>query len=260
MSCLHSQLDALLKTTCMIREPWSRPSVNILSFPFYILNAPWLTARKQNAVRELKTHGIYDITTVQCGNREDLSNISCIYEPRLGINALGTVSLAVKHLLAARDAQLRFLPAAAIVEDDIQLIPHFHQSFSECMSRLPDDARLFHFASYRVDRHQLKDVIHKKSHVPKTNLVRRTNETVYIGAAGYVVFASYLDEILVPLKGAYDIHFSSQAKLRSPQPTYGSRTWLGGQSRTFKGGTHIERNGTHIERNGTHTERNGTHT
>jgi GR25 family glycosyltransferase involved in LPS biosynthesis len=53
----------------------------------------------------------------------DLQNTSCI--SNFTFVSRGTLSLAVKHLLAARDIQLRNLPAGAIVEDDIELIPKF---------------------------------------------------------------------------------------------------------------------------------------
>ena len=240
MSCFQQQLDYLIKESCMIREPWTRPSTVLpLVFPFYILNAPFLEKRRQHALEQLRNAGVYDITTVHCGNIEDLQNTSCISE--FPFNTRGTFSLATKHLLAARDIQLRNLPAGAIVEDDIELIPKFQEMFLHSLQHIPNDARIFHFASYRKEYHHAKDVL-KQHRVSDTSIYMRNNQTTsYIGTAGYVLFYRFLDEILVPIKSAYDIHFSLQGgKIRAPQPTYVSSIWWGGQSRKFTGGTHVK--------------------
>ena len=165
-----------------------------------------------------------------------MQNTSCI--TNFTFVSCGTLSLAVKHLLAARDIQLRNLPAGAIVEDDIELIPKFQEMFLHSLQYVPNDARIFHFASYRKEYHHAKDVL-KQYRVQNTSLYKRENQKTYIGAAGYVLFSPFLHELLVPLKSAYDIHFSSQTgKIKAPNPTYVSGIWLGGQSRRFKGGTH----------------------
>ena len=238
MSCFREQIDILIKDSCMIREPWSRPSIVLpLIFPFYILNAHFLKERRHHAIKQLINVGVSDITTVHCGDIKDLLNTSCL--SNFNFTSRGTLSLAIKHLIAARDIQLRNLPAGAIVEDDIELIPRFQEMFLLSLKYVPNDARIFHFASYRKEYHHAKDV-YKQYRVLNTTVYKRENQTTYIGAAGYVLFYPFLDEILVPIKSAYDIHFSKQSStIQAPQPTYISSVWLGGQSRKLGGGTHV---------------------
>lgn len=232
----------------MIREKWRRPtSIVPLLLPFYIINTPTLTVRRNHAISELKKVGVIDITTVHCGNPEDFHNVSCIHN--VNFKSRGTLSLAIKHLLSARDMQTRRLHAAAIVEDDIELVPHFADSIMYALRYTPIDARMFHFASYRKEYHHFRDVL-KYAKVPNTTIYRRVNQTRFIGTTGYILFAPYLHEILCPIKAAYDIHFSQQmGTIQAPQPTYGSSKWLGGQSRKFKAGTHVNTSGIVFIRN-----------
>ena len=186
MSCFQQQIDALIKESCMIREPWVRPSTVLpLLFPFYVLNTPFLYERRQNALQQLRNVGVHDITTVHCGNIADLQNTSCL--TKFHFTSYGTFSLATKHLLAARDIQLRNLPSGAIVEDDIELIPKFQEMFLRSLQHVPNDARMFHFASYRKEYHHAKDIL-KQHKVSDTSVYMRNNQTSYIGTAGYVLF------------------------------------------------------------------------
>ena len=112
------------------------------SFPIYVMNTPELARRRAFMRSQLARLGARDVTWVLCGNRDEIEAFSpalrrCVY-PCVQLNMLnmrpkwplrpstqpmsnGTLSLALKHKLAASHILTRRLPCALLLEDDAVL-------------------------------------------------------------------------------------------------------------------------------------------
>ena len=237
-----SVFSSLHNSTCMIRVPCV--SIEHIFIPIYILNTPALKERREKALSQLT--GFCDITLVHCLNGEDVVHFSNetlnVLHPNAAITKWsksgtrlrpGTLSLALKHLLAIYDMLQRHVPVAAIVEDDIQFSANFETIIAKDLKDIPSDAKLYHFASYsRV--HQTF------SSFPKYKSIRRReNASWIIGGTGYIVFGPTASEFLTPIVAPWDVQFSLQTHpIFSPQPSFGGNEFAGWPNPKLKGGTH----------------------
>lgn len=237
-ACLKRWHDS----SCMIRHRLDGHT----AVPFYVTNTPSLIGRREHVMEELRRTSATDVTIVHCANGEDVRsarNVSCVHPgtvrtrwTRDGARLRpGTLSLAIKHLLAIYDASLRGLSSAAIVEDDIT----FEDSMGgidRYIAACPHDARVFHFASYSRRLHHFGALFPP---VPNTSLYVRREHAWIVGGTGYVVFPRYAAEFLRPIRAPLDVQlFLQTAPIYGPQPSYGPSRFLAYPSRRFAGGTH----------------------
>ena len=230
------------RASCMIRH---RLHGN-LTLPFYVTNIPLLSKRREHTITQLKRIFVTDVTWVHCANGDEVASnrtktlgihpeiVTTRWTKNMTVLMPGTLSLAMKHLLAIYDASLRKLHHAAIVEDDITFETTMHQ-IQSFIAQTPADARVLHFASYSR-RHHFNTIFPR---VPHTQVYRRYNNSWIVGATGYVVFTQYANEFFRPIRAPADIQmFLQGAPIYAPQPTYGTAQFLGYPSSNLKGGTH----------------------
>jgi len=99
-----------------------------MPLPVYVFHHPALRERRALLEPQLSRIGASDVTWVLCANGHDAlatldaDQVSCVVQMwRLYHMGNGTISLAIKHLLAYRDMRLRAIPAALCLEDDADL-------------------------------------------------------------------------------------------------------------------------------------------
>lgn len=140
-SCFYSVMRHLASTPsgCMVRVDLSSATNTRHYFPIYVLNAPFLSKRRTFMEGQLAKLGAADVTFIMCANRDEVNELSptmraCAY-PCVQLNRYfelestgmprrlsnGTVSLALKHKLAAWDLLERKLRCALVLEDDAML-------------------------------------------------------------------------------------------------------------------------------------------
>lgn len=209
-ACFGDVLEHLASSPrgCMIREDCSTnssaASLLLPRFPIYVLHAPWLVRRKAHMRRQLMQLGAADVTWLTCANRDDVSALdasmrACAYpcvqlnryvdvnKTTFHANALsnGTVSLAIKHKMAAWDIVRRRLSAALVLEDDAVLPPDLWQRMVNLHP--PPSCQLFWMGSYS-----------KRTNVGTLSQHTRVGDNVYkrnasmfpviLGAVAYVLY------------------------------------------------------------------------
>ena len=165
-SCYASTLSRLVGGgACLRRESFGEAGVQPLlpQLAVYVLSVPALAQRARRMTQRLTAARVHDVTWVYCANRDhvahfDAATRACIHPEyvqhpwsRGAVMANGTLSLAIKHQIAARDIVQRGLPAAIVLEDDA-IVP------SDLWRRLalletPRDADVFYLGSYSSRAH-----------------------------------------------------------------------------------------------------------
>lgn len=130
--------------------------------PIYVAVVPALQARVQAITRRIRALGAPDVTLVECANADDVATLSlrerrCLHPmseaTEWDVNASllhsshGTLSLAVKHLLAYDSLLARRLPAALFLEDDAKVPPRLWRQLRPY--HVPCDFDLFWLSAYR---------------------------------------------------------------------------------------------------------------
>lgn len=168
-SCFLSVLAELTNDACMVRRSYSsgrmqQPS-HAQRLPIFVTHAPFLVERKAWMERQFATIAASDVTFIECFNGEDSENLTphmraclhpCFVEvelhavggarPKQAGLSHGTLSLAVKHRLAAFEILRRRLHAALVLEDDAALPFELWKMLAAV--RLPRNAQLFYVGSY----------------------------------------------------------------------------------------------------------------
>lgn len=195
---------------CLHREDLSYnisfASIVLPRFPVYVLHAPWLVRRHSHMKKQLLQLGAADVTWVKCANRDDVNALtpqqrSCAY-PCVQMNRYsevnrttgfaktlsnGTVSLALKHKLAAWDILRRRIAAALILEDDAVLPPELWTWLMRL--RPPPSCQLFWMGSYS----KRTNVGTLSAHTRVGDSVFRRNASMFpviLGAVSYVLYQS----------------------------------------------------------------------
>ena len=164
-SCSYADaLARLSEGTCLQRTTSTTNRVPLPSqLAVYVLSVPSFVKRKRRMMTQLEAAGVDDVTWVYCANRDHVAHFdaamrACIHPEyvqhpwsRGAVMANGTLSLAIKHQIAARDIVQRGLPAAIVLEDDA-IVP------SDLWRRLalletPRDADVFYLGSYSSRAH-----------------------------------------------------------------------------------------------------------
>lgn len=213
-SCIGDALRQLAASPrgCLIREDLSQNSSKAIGmllprFPVYVLHAPWLLRRHNFMQKQLVGLTAADVTWVTCANRGDVDSMSpamrhcaypCVQMNRYAVMnkttdraeplANGTVSLALKHKLAAYDILQRGLTAALVLEDDAVLPPDLWTQLARL--QLPRACQLFWMGSYSsrtnvgtlADHPRIADNVHRRD--------ASRGFPVILGAVGYVLFRS----------------------------------------------------------------------
>ena len=231
MSCFSDVLRHLAPPDCLHRKNYSAhgnsptttsTSSSAAAFPIYVLHAPWLTRRHDFMHGQLKQLGAADVTWVICSNRGEVDALSpsmraCAY-PCVQLNRYfnvnqstnvplplsnGTISLALKHKIAAWDIVQRKLSSGLVLEDDAVLPPDLFRALSNVGSlpqRLGSPVDIFWMGSYssRKNVGTLND--HTKVSPPRSETtgglaaltsIRKRNATRFppiFGAVAYVLF------------------------------------------------------------------------
>lgn len=171
-ACFNAVLRHLASTPpdCLMRANYTANATSHPSpyshFPVYVMHAPWLHARHAFMERQLQVLGAADVTWVLCSNRNEVDALSpsqreCAYPcVQLGryydMNATtgnpiwltnGTISLALKHKLAAWDMHERGVRHALMLEDDAILPPLLWPSL-HYLARVPLHIDIFWMGSY----------------------------------------------------------------------------------------------------------------
>ena len=233
--------------------PWAHE----LRFPVYVLNVPHLTRRRAFMTRQLASLNARDVTWILCANKLEVDAMgpkmrACAYpcvqlnryfamnkttnEPEAHGNSYidflsnGTVSLALKHKIAAFDIMRRKLDCALILEDDAVLPPTLFASL-DYVAKLPERLKdrggidLFWMGSYSsrknvgtlIDHEPISMPYDAKTRQAKTDPVldiklRKRNATRFppiFGAVGYVLFSPAADLVASePVTTAADIAIS----------------------------------------------------
>ena len=218
-----------------------------------------------------------DVTWVLCANRDDVARLDgatrqCVHpfyvphpwsrrgdplRPSAWAMANGTLSLALKHQLAAWDIVRRRLPASLVLEDDAMVPPNLWSRLAELEA--PADADVFYLGSYSSRSHvgTLQSeplVVPATSVAGRTAVHRRTNGTtpLLLGTNAYILFARAAAALVAPVRAEADItltlldaptqcrtktgtagHAPSRAlctRLSAPPAhQYGPSSWLVGQ-------------------------------
>ena len=149
--------------------------------PTYVLHHPRLTVRRAQMEFRLKNAHVADVTWLLCANRENVENLSfqsrqCLIQltpsHRSMLNSNGTISLAIKHLLAYADIRSRNLTAALVLEDDAAVPANLWALLAEPFGTIPPDAEIFWLGG----GHRNANFDHHK----------RLNDTFYCGDANRV--------------------------------------------------------------------------
>lgn len=248
VECIHSRPGcfgavflSLYKDECMVRL---RPKTNVrpalASLPFYLMHVPWQHERLHLLMATLtsKHVGALDITLVLCANRGDVASLSAVSRACLhpymartqwtaGANARmadGTLSLAIKHMLAMHDMLGRQLPMAVVVENDASFAKHFNDQLLAMLPHAPLDANMLYLGSYAAPR-MFDSEFHRYPYVGRdnTSLLRvRRGSTSILGTLAYVVFESGARRQIRPVVAPADVLFSfQQAPIFAPQPVLG---------------------------------------
>lgn len=170
-SCFRSSLRAVMHDACMVRQNLKLDGLSIrskhpgmnhadnasrLQLPIYVTHAPFLYERGVFMRAQLAALHTEDVTWVECFNRDHAANLTraaldCLYPCttfQRTIMSNGTLSLAVKHRLAAFDIMNRNLSAALVLEDDAALPFDLWSQLARV--HLPSDAAILHLGSYSV--------------------------------------------------------------------------------------------------------------
>ena len=168
--CVYAAaLSALERDGCLRRESLLSGSTQPLlpQLAVYVLSVPSLTRRMRRMRDRLRAAHASDVTWVLCANRDDVKEFTpttraCLHpeyiphpwarkgdpaRPKSFAMANGTLSLALKHQLAAWDVVRRRLPSAIVLEDDATVPPDLWRRLADFVS-IPKDADIFYLGSY----------------------------------------------------------------------------------------------------------------
>ena len=244
------QFESILET---LHAPYCMPVVRTptwgpLEIPFYLINARCLVERRRNAMNNLWRLGIADITIVHCADADELRRLPNatyrtlhpgIVETRWGRAGsrlpMGTVSLALKHMIAARDLLRRGVARAGIVEDDVVFAPTAASVLQQRINSLPGNTMVYHAGSYsRV--HQT----FARYPLTAPGCRERRNDSWIIGATAYVLWRRAASQLIHPVIAAADVALTLQtAPIFAPQPSCGGDTFEAWPDPTLTGGTHL---------------------
>ena len=231
--------------------------------PIYALHYTALVERGKALRLRLTELRAADVTWVYCADRDvvqalDATQRACIYpctNPNLwfqGVMRNGTISLALKHKLAAYDLFHRHLPAALVIEDDAVFAPNF---WSELMQlQIPSDCDVLLIGSYSKAAHYgtFKGFPLASSNVHARNLTEGGTRSIF-GAVGYMLFHSGARHVVMsPVTAPADVALfgwhvdpctGPDGRVHAPLPLarqYGPTRWLVWPSGAA-GGTHYNR-------------------
>ncbi len=212
--------------------------------PFYILNTPCLRERRYNALNEIMKHRIVDSTFVFCADAAILKKMNTtLLHPGLvqtkwskagSFLKTGTLSLALKHMIAAYDIYIRGLSYAVVMEDDAIYVDNFQMELEYIIKNTPKDANIFHLGSYsRINQRFNSYPIYTGSiHI-------RKNSSWIVGATSYILFRKSCLDLIHPVIAPADISFSlQQFPIYAPEPTYGGTHFQSWPNASLKGGSH----------------------
>jgi len=251
------QLTRLVQPSCMVRTaagPGS-PHTQIEDAAFYGLNARRLPRRRQHLLEQLRLAGATDVTLVHCADSDDVRALTpatrdCLHpytvatpwtRPDTGEMGWGTVSLALKHMIAMHDMLARRLPRAVVLEDDAFLVSNFKAELRSLLLHVPSDAYILHLGSYRRCLHRFghadglalplvasgsnakgaRRPADDRTHATCYDCVhRRDNQSGVVGTIGQVYYARGAKLLLRPVIAPSDVLFSMQrAPVLAPSPT-----------------------------------------
>ena len=152
---------------------------------------------------------VTDVTWVDCANREDIAALDaksrrCLHpeyvphpwarkgditHPSAFAMANGTLSLALKHQLAARDIRKRGVRAALVLEDDALVPPDLWRRLGDLA--VPADADVFYLGSFS-SRASIGTVDQEPLALRAPAAVHRRTpggKPLLIGANAYILFA-----------------------------------------------------------------------
>ena len=247
-SCFAKHFASLVDPGCMLRLPSTASASAGISI--YVINARRLHERRKYVLTQLKqVASTSDTTIVLCADTEDIRKLPlrafcCLHPFTLatryvdGPMADGTVSLALKHMIAMKDMLARNLPLAVVLEDDATLVPNFTAALGALLAAVPEDANMLHLGSYRrCDDRFGHDELKLPTVAPRHNATRsevcfhcvhrRQNASGIVGAVGLVHYARGARQLIGPVVAPADVHFSMQAApMFAPSPTYGPADFL----------------------------------
>ena len=250
-------------------EIQGRPALALL--PFYVLHVPWQKTREELMFKGLASRhvGVLDVTVVLCANGGDIQALSptnrvCLH-PYMAYTrwnkesdrlANGTLSLAVKHMLACYDMLVRHLPAAVVLENDATFIKSFNQHVVSLLARVPLDAQLLYLGSYTQGPTSANNEFVHLPFAEGQNLSARTelllhvrrNSSSIVGTVAYVVFERGARWLIQPQIAPADIMMSyQQPPINAPEPVYGPNHYIVRQLSRMETGLlpKSERGGTH---------------
>jgi hypothetical protein len=211
-NCFADAINHLMGTEakCMVRESFganaTSSSVSVGMVPIYIMHAPFLVRRRAFMHGQLERLAARDVTWVTCANRQDVDQLSptlracaypCVQMNRFGqVNAStgeaivlsnGTVSLALKHKLAAVDMYRRGLQMSLLLEDDATL--PFNLWGRIAGLQMPGDMQIFWLGSYS----RRSNVGTLRGHTPVSNGIYLRNASLFpviLGAVAYMLTSS----------------------------------------------------------------------
>ena len=236
---------------CFRRELKQFPSSAVPQLPIYVLTVPSLARRAKRMAERLAAAQVADVTWVTCANRHDIARLDassrqCLHpeyvahpwarrgdtmRPQAFAMANGTLSLALKHQLAAFDIARRGIRAGLILEDDAT-VP------SDLWSRLssldaPADTDIFYLGSFssRSTIGTLRsEPLAGGGGVPNWPLIERARTTndddtnaasrsrihrrtagghpLLIGGNAYILFAKAAKALLKPVRVEADVAIS----------------------------------------------------
>lgn len=247
MDCFSAQLAALVHPGCLNRLAFRTPS----TIPYYGLNARRLTQRRRHLETQLRLAGASDVTLVHCADADAVaalpaSKFRCIHPhttPTLhsGQNmTVGTISLALKHMIAMKDMLDRRRPLAVVLEDDAMLLPNFAAALHSLLAGVPADAHIVHLGSYSRCRQRFgqelrlplataRSHMHAQGRSAKCDgcVYRRSNMTGIVGTVGQVYFPRGAHRLIGPIVAPADVLFTLQRPpINAPSPTYGPGEYL----------------------------------